>query len=187
MRCFIAIDIDKPVISRIKDLQLDLKKQTKLFNSKLKWVKPENIHLTLKFFGEVTEVQTAQICALVSQTLDSHDRFEINLKGVGCFGSPARVLWVGIEDNDMLSSLQKDLERLMVNAGFPDEQKEFTSHLTLCRIKSFDAGEMVRQLADNYTDIEFGRSKVNAVRVYKSELTPQGAIYTQICKINMKK
>ena len=186
MRCFIAIDIDKAVIGRINDLQLDFKKQTTLFKSKLKWVRPENIHLTLKFFGEVTEIQTAQICALVHNVIDSHHRFEIDLKGTGCFGSPARVFWAGIEGNEMLSSLQKDIEQSMINAGFPAEQKDFTSHLTLCRIKSFDAGEMIRKLADNYSDIEFGTSKVNAVRVYKSELTPQGAIYTQICKINMK-
>ncbi len=109
MRCFIAIDIDKRLRKQITHLQRELSAKAGPIKSGVKWVDPALIHLTLKFLGEVRDRQINQVCGIVEELAANHERFSLNIRKLGAFGSVARVLWVGTDENEALSALQKDL------------------------------------------------------------------------------
>lgn len=186
MRCFVAIDIDEKITKKLGDLQRDLRVEIDRFGTGVKWVDPENVHLTLKFLGEVEDDKAADLCEIVSAVVRKHHSFDINVKGVGSFGRPARVLWVGIEKNDALIALRKEIEDCLEEAGFEADQKAFSAHLTICRIKDYKAGKVIKELAKNYSDKTLGQSPVDAVYIYKSDLTSQGPIYTQMSKTGLR-
>jgi 2'-5' RNA ligase len=101
---------------------------------------------------------------------------------VGVFGSPARVLWAGIEKNEYLLRLQKELNNRLAEVGFSADRRGFSAHLTLCRIKNASAGRKMAQIAAEYGDLEIGSTTVDSICVYKSELTKQGPDYTLLSR-----
>ncbi len=186
MRCFIAIDIDKKIISRLAELQQDLRTETFRFEKGVKWVDPENVHMTLKFLGDIEDDRVDEICGIVSDAVKKYRSFAMNIKGVGWFGRPARVLWVGIEESEVLTDLQAEIENSLDRAGFEADRKGFSAHLTICRIKDYKAGKVIQALAKEYSDKTLGQSPVDAVYIYKSDLTSQGPIYTQMGKFCLR-
>jgi len=93
------------------------------------------------------------------------------------------VLWVGIGENSReLMTLQKDMEEAFAQAGWPKEERGFAGHLTLCRIKSFKAAKKIPQTAGHYANVPLGSQKIDAICVYKSQLTPDGPVYTLLQK-----
>lgn len=186
MRCFIAIDIDKKILSGLADLQNVLRNETARFGKGVKWVDLENIHMTLKFLGDIEDDRVDEVCGIVGDAVKKHRSFDMNIKGVGWFGRPARVLWVGTEKNDVLTALQKEIKDCFEEAGFEADRKGFSAHLTICRIKDYKAGKVIQALAKEYSDKTLGQSPVDAVYIYKSDLTSQGPIYTQLGKICLR-
>jgi len=182
MRVFIAIDINEKVRKSLGDLQRQLTDKAGIDRSDVKWVRPEVIHLTLNFLGEIEDEKAAEVCDIVKDVTAKHKNFEVNVETVGCFGGRnARVVWVGAcEGNNELKLLQKDLEQKLVQAGWPQEEREFTGHLTLCRVKNPRAGAKLAQVAEQHKDFKAGVVTADSVCVYKSELTPTGPIYTVI-------
>jgi len=180
MRCFIAIDIDKNNRAALGDLQQQLKSEVDIKKSDVKWVKPDNIHLTLKFLGEIRDEQVVDVCNIVKDVAGRHNSFELDIESVGHFGGrSARVLWVGTgKGRENLLQLQKDLEQQLASAGFPPENRAFSGHLTLCRIRNSKAGIKLAQVAEQYGDFKVGVMPAESVSVYQSELTPAGPIYT---------
>jgi len=180
MRCFIAININQTIRAALGNLQQELQKKADIKKGDVKWVKPDAIHLTLKFLGEIEDKQVADVCNIVKDVAGRHKSFELSIESVGCFGGKsARVLWVGAgEGSENLLQLQKDLEQQLSNAGWPPEEREFTSHLTLCRVKDSKAGFKLAQIADKYKDLKLGTISANSLCVYQSQLTPAGPIYT---------
>ena len=136
MRCFIAVDIDEAVRDDIGRMQDEIRQKADLKRSEAKWVEPENMHLTLKFLGEVRDQEIAEVCRIVSETAADHGRFSLEVEGVGTFGRPARVVWAGVGEEADLNALQKDLDGRLADAGWPKDAREFAAHLTLCRVKS---------------------------------------------------
>ena len=167
MRVFIAIDIDKQIRAGLSRLQKELISKTNFGKSDVKWVEPDNVHLTLKFLGEI--------------------KVELAVESVGCFGGrSAKVLWVGLgEGGDNLLQLQKDLDEQLALAGWPPESREFTGHLTLCRAKNPKAGFKLAEIIKDYKDFKLGDMSVDSVCVYQSQLTPSGPIYTLLGKYKM--
>jgi len=180
MRCFIAIDIDKEIRAALGDLQQQLQSKVDIEKRDVKWVRPDNIHLTLKFLGEIKDEQAVEVCNITKEVADRHKSFDLNIETVGHFGgSSARVLWVGMgAGSDNLFELQKDLEEQLAQAGWPKESREFTGHLTLCRIKKPAAGVKLAQASENYKDFKLGIISADSVSVYQSQLMPSGPIYT---------
>jgi 2'-5' RNA ligase len=180
MRVFIAIDIDEAVRTALRDLQQQLQDKTDVRKGDVKWVKPESVHLTLKFLGEIKDDQVVSVCNAVGDVAKRHKNFELDIESVGHFGGKsARVLWVGAgRGTDKLRHLQKDIEQQLTVAGWPPEAREFTGHLTLCRIRNSRAGVKLAQIAQEYKDFKVGSMRVDAVSVYESQLTPSGPIYT---------
>ncbi len=180
MRCFIAIDIDPTVKEELAELQTELAGAVDIRKGDVKWVRPEAMHLTLKFLGEITDQQVVDVCSAVEQVVAGAAPFEIDVATVGSFGGKsARVLWVGAgAESAALAKLHADLEAQLAQVGFPPESRKFSAHLTLCRIRNRHAGFKLGRLTGDYADYSVGRIPVEAISIYQSQLTPAGPVYT---------
>lgn len=180
MRCFIAIDIDEQIRKDLGDLQKKLQGKLDIRKGDVKWVDPKITHLTLKFLGEMKDEQTVDVCNITKEVAGRHKRFDMDIGTVGCFGGrSARVLWVGAGQGcENLLQLHADLEEQLDKAGWPKENRKFSAHLTLCRIRNSKAGLKISQLAREYTDFTLGAMPADSITVYQSQLTPQGPVYT---------
>ena len=171
MRVFIAVDIDEKTRAALGDLQQRLANGGDAGKGAVRWVNPKNIHLTLK---------VVEVCNIVENVASRHKNFELDIESVGYFGGKAaKVLWVGTgEGSNELHLLQKDLEKQLVLAGWPEETREFTGHLTLCRIRKSSAGVKLARASEDYKDFKLGTMPADSVLVYQSQLRPTGPVYT---------
>jgi 2'-5' RNA ligase len=188
MRVFIAIDIGEPIRKALGRLQDELQVKADIKRSDAKWVNPENIHLTLKFLGEIKDEQIMDVCNITGDVAGRHKSFELDIESVGHFGGrSARVLWVGTGQNsEKLLQLQQDLEQQLDSAGWPREARKFSGHLTLCRIRNAKAGVKLAQLATAYKDFKLGSMPADSVSIYQSQLTPKGPVYTVLGKYELR-
>ena len=191
MRLFIAIDIDEKIRDALSDLQRQLQRRAGeegIKKTDVKWVRPEAIHLTLKFMGEVKDEKAAEICNIVRDVSGHHRDFELAIRSVGCFGGKAaRVLWVGTgRGSEQLCRLAKALDEQLASAGWPKEAREFSGHLTVCRIKSSSSGVKLAAMSEEYKDLELGVISVEALSVYQSQLMPKGPIYTRLANYELR-
>ena len=182
MRCFIAIDMDEGIRAGLHELQQDLAAKADVRKSDVKWVRPESMHLTLKFLGEIKDRDLVEICNVAKAVAGRHAPFDLAIRKVGHFGGrSARVLWVGagLGCSELLD-LQKDLENQLASAGWPKENRKFSGHLTLCRIRNTKAGFELARLAEAYKGFDLGAIRCGAITVYQSQLQPEGPIYTSL-------
>ena len=177
MRCFIGIPIPegirRSIMNYVGRIQSTL--------SGVKWVKEENLHITLRFLGGVDEAKIESIKKVVEETSRNFSVFSCQLTGTGYFPSPrrAKVIWIGVkEGGEELSRISRDLENRIIKLGF-NKEKPFHPHLTIGRIKG------VRTL--NIPDYRNGTFTVHEVVLYQSTLTPQGPIYDGLFKAELKK
>ncbi|HUV63099.1 MAG TPA: RNA 2',3'-cyclic phosphodiesterase [Sedimentisphaerales bacterium] len=182
MRCFIAIDISEQIRKSLAKLQNELRGKADIRKGDVKWVDPGAIHLTLKFLGEIKAEQSVDVCKAAQDVAGRHHSFELDVEEVGHFGgASARVLWVGAGQNcSPLVQLNQDLEQQLELAGWPKEGREFSAHLTLCRVRNAKAGTMLVQTIRPYKDLKLGSMPADSLSVYQSELTPKGPIYTTL-------
>lgn len=195
MRVFIAIDIDDKTRAAIADLQKQLNAKVDIKKGDVKWVEPNNIHLTLKFLGEVDDAKLPEIRGITKQVAAAHNKFTLALENVGSFpqlgsltggGRSAKVVCVGAgKGTDELLALQKDLEDRLEQAGYPKEEREFSSHLTLCRVRNPKAGFKLADACKLFSDYKLGSISADALYVYQSQLTPQGPIYTLLASFKL--
>jgi len=162
------------------DLQQQLQSKVDVKKSDVKWVQPKNIHLTLKFLGEIKDEKAVEVCNITKDVADRHKSFELDVESVGCFGGrSARVVWVGIaQGSDDLLQVQQDLDQQLASAGWPQDTRKFTGHLTLCRVRNPKAGVKLAQVSEAYGDFKLGTMSAGSVTVYQSQLRPTGPIYT---------
>lgn len=187
MRTFIAIELPK----EIKDILARLQEQLKNAGADVKWVKPANIHLTLKFLGEIDDRKLKEIAQALQDFVKDINVFYIRLFSVGAFpkiNSP-RVIWVGIDKGDQeTKEIVMGLEEKLYQAGIPKEDRPFSSHITLGRVRS----GLNRDKLAKILEILSSGFKVRAeflagkVTLFKSTLTPQGPIYEAIKELNLK-
>ncbi len=183
MRVFVAVDIDETIQAALADLQNNIRTDAQVEKGEAAWVKPNLMHLTVKFLGEIDDERAPDVCKMTQDIAARHKRFTVDVSNVGTFGRPAKVLWVGIGENSPeLVTLQKDIEETFAQAGFPKEDRQFSGHLTLCRIKSFKAAKKLTQTVNEYAKVPLGSQTIDAIRVYKSQLTPDGPVYTLLQK-----
>jgi 2'-5' RNA ligase len=147
VRLFVALELDENAHALLADTQRRLAG----LGRAVRWVSPEQIHLTLKFLGEVPDGQVAQVCRALDG-LAEHEAFEFQIEGVGTFGThqSPRVVWVGVRmPNPPLTDLQKACEEALAGLGFPLEGRAFKPHLTLGRVKDPRVGrEISRAVSD---------------------------------------
>jgi 2'-5' RNA ligase len=153
-------------------------------NASASWSKPENIHLTLKFFGNVPKEKLTRISDAAARVAGEFSPFQIKVGGTGVFPKASRpqVLWIGVEDpSGRLLELQRSLEEEFAREGFAKEDRSYKPHLTIARIRRPDGA---RQLAQTHLQTTFGSTeiRVNEFVVFRSELSPKGSRYTPISK-----
>lgn len=185
LRCFIAIGITDQIKREIGRL-LDILKK---YAVDIKWVIPENLHLTLKFLGNTPDVLLPTIRESLMQIVSSYEACYIKIYNIGVFPNKKypRVVWVGIEDTEILKKLKSDIEHSMSLLGYQRENKAFKPHLTLGRVRSQKGIVNIVHELDNFKDREFGIIHVDRIKLMKSELKPQGAQYSCLHDIQFGK
>jgi 2'-5' RNA ligase len=187
MRLFIAIDISDDIRKAIAKLQQDVKNRLKNQNG-LKWVNPELMHLTLKFLGEADEGGIDEISDAVEIACADKRAFQFSLSVVGAFGRPISVLWLGSEKQSAdLVKLAGDIEQALEELGFEKEQRPFSAHLTLARVKGKGVDRNLHQLLKDYPQVKIPPILADSVCLYKSQLTLDGPVYTLLREIELKK
>jgi len=186
MRIFIAIDLDEAVIDNLAGLQSEMRSECNYGKGEVKWVKPEQMHLTLKFLGEVEDNRVMEVCSAVNRACLGHERFSIEICGAGSFGRPARVVWAGVEKSEELFGLHSDIEDELESAGWDRDRRGFSGHLTLCRVKSVGAGRELGRAAAGFEDFEGGMSFVESVKIYSSVLGKMGPEYSVVSEIELE-
>ncbi|MFH0900087.1 MAG: RNA 2',3'-cyclic phosphodiesterase [Pseudomonadota bacterium] len=181
-RLFLAAHLSIATTRRISDVASELRRATA---SRLRavWVPPPSMHITLKFLGWAKPEATAAIRDVVARGIRDQQPFEVIARGVGAFPNPrsARVLWAGIDDSSGdLDRLATGVEQWMEELGFPREQRSFSPHVTIARIKE---GGGLEEFLPAYQSIDFGRSAIREVVLYESKLRPKGSEYLVIARI----
>lgn len=178
IRTFIAIEVPEEIQARLRELQDEWKKE----RAKVTWVKPGNIHLTLKFLGDVPEDKMELVQQGVKRATEGLTSFTMAVKNVGAFPSLTRprVLWVGIEEpTGKVNLLASRIEDEMTKLGFEKENRPFSPHLTLGRVKIPTGAERLAEKVEA-TSFDAGEFVVNEVVVMRSDLKPTGAVYTPL-------
>lgn len=177
MRSFISINIPYTISVNFHEL---------IKNAKFNPVAPENIHLTLKFLGEITSKDAEEISGALN-FIKNEKRFRISLKGIGAFPDEnyIRVLWIKVvEGSKEICELQKKIDDAL-KFKFPPEN-DFVPHLTIARIKYVYNKEGLKRFIDKYKDFEFAKFTAEKVSLMKSELRKEGPIYTEIQNFSLK-
>lgn len=187
MRVFIAVEIPENVQATLDRLIKRL--QSKIKNDGLRWVIARNIHITLKFLGEVPIAKLEGLAGLLTHQAASHAPFDIRLGDLGAFPSvrKPRVIWIGIDAPTILAEMQNSIEQGGIQLGFSPEERPFTPHLTLGRIAQGASQDEIRQVGTMLVSglipaipdppVVF---HVDAIHLIRSDLRPTGAVYTRI-------
>ena len=187
LRTFIALDLDKPVRDKVITLQESLARA----GSEVKWVEPENLHVTLLFLGEVDSRDVPAVCRAVGECCQQHAPFTMSVEHVGCFGNPRRprTIWIGVGTGMQEAvALHDALEETLLDLGcYRREDRQFTPHVTLGRVKRDEGGSLdaLATLLAKKSDWQAGEVRVREVLVMSSELTPQGPVYSVLSRARL--
>ena len=181
-RAFVAIDLPESVRSALETAQAALKK----FEFRVKWVRPESIHLTLKFLGNIDTARTDAVFNAMTLAAEGRHPLTLSPSGIGVFPNVRRprVIWVGIGGQmDLLKNLQQSLDAHLADLGFPRDSRPFKGHLTLGRVKGKIAAGHMQTALDQLKDHQSDGFGVSRIILFKSELQPSGAVYTQVRQV----
>lgn len=181
MRAFIAIELSED----IKDALSQAQSHLKYSGADVKWVEIENIHLTLKFLGEISEEKCIKVKAALDTVAGSFKPFELNVKDIGVFPKIEfpKVIWVGLDKGAEESArIAKRIDEELSKIGFDPESRPFVAHATIGRVRSQRNKEALKE---KLTTLEaFGSGikwqAVNSITLFQSKLTPTGSIYTKL-------
>ena len=184
MRTFIAIEVPSEVKTAVAALQDELRRAA----ADVTWTNIENIHLTLKFLGEVEKKLLSDIEKICLETVAEFQPFSLSINGTGAFPNARhpRVLWIGLAGEvNTLESLQERLDERLASIGFEPEEKDFSPHLTVGRVRSNKNARELLALADVYS-LPALSFVVQEVLLMKSDLHPSGASHTELARARMK-
>lgn len=184
IRVFIAIELPPKARDELVSVQETLKRS----GADVKWVEPENIHLSLRFIGDVGPDKTEEIKKQLTGVASASKAFELTMKGIGAFpdlGHP-RVIWAGVDRGSAETArIADDLEVKLRAIGIAEEERKFHPHITLGRVRSGRNGDKLRELAET-VGFEAGPIiKTEYLTLFMSRLTPQGSVYTALLKAKM--
>lgn len=184
-RIFVAVELDPALHRAVVEAQ----RRLEAAGAKVRWIKPDHLHFTLRFLGEITPVQLALVKVATREAAQGIAPFGVILKRLGGFPSLHRpqVIWIGVEEGapDLVAMANRLNERL-VHHRFPPEDRKFRPHLTLARIRDARQwGDIVRALTQSQ-DIAVGSQQVQAMAVMESRLTRDGPIYTRVEEVSLQ-
>ncbi len=189
LRSFIAVEIpaevQKTIAQNLASLQKALPKPL------IRWVAPQNVHLTLKFLGDVSPINLEQVAETLRIESAVHQAFSMSVGGIGAFPNSRRprVIWIGLTDPPSLAALQHGVEAAAATLGYTAEDRPFSPHLTVGRVGQ---NASVADLHRIHTALEatkvglLGEVRVEAVHIFKSDLRPGGSVYTPLYVLPLK-
>ena len=180
IRSFVALDLAVAVRQAIVDLQGGLKRIT----ADVRWVRPEGLHVTLKFLGSVVPQRLQRVYETLTGAVADQPALHVRAQGLGAFPNwrRPRVVWVGLH-GDGVVELARCIDAALVPLDFEREQRAFTPHLTLGRVNSLRGWARVEEVCKAHLDDDFGESDISAVTLYRSTLQRGGAVYTALWTI----
>jgi 2'-5' RNA ligase len=183
VRAFVAIDLSPEIRQRLDQVIEQL--QERLPGAPVRWVPGKNVHLTIKFLGDVSESNLELLTKILRAESSRHDCFEFSVGNIGAYPSirRPRVIWVGVEAPPELQALQHGIESETARLGYAREKRQFSPHLTLGRVSRSaapDDSRRIRQVLSNCKVGFLGAARVQEVFLYRSDLQPGGAVYTQL-------
>jgi len=177
VRLFVALEIPSAVRQNLATLLNSFRSVTR----EPRWVRAENLHVTLKFLGEVADGKVDAVRSALG-VIRSDKAVALEFRGLGFFPNEKhpRVFWAGMEATPNLKTLAGDIEGTMEMLGIPREKREFSPHLTLARFERPRLPEALRKLIADHQQREFGSLRKNEFHLIQSKLKPGGAEYTTI-------
>ena len=178
MRLFIAVELNEEV----RNVLVSICKQLRPRVSDVRWTSPEQLHLTIKFLGEVEESRISELTNAIDSAAQNARPFDFRLDGAGCFPShgPARIVWAGLhEATGRLFKLVSEVEAAMEAPGFPRESREFSPHVTIGRVKEDRSAGRIRSMVESQA-VPPASQSVNRLTLMSSKLSPNGSIYSTI-------
>lgn len=184
VRVFIALDIGTPVRKKLIALQKELNET----GADVRWVKPENLHLTLAFLGNIATDKLNPLTAAVQQQTEGLNPFILTVHGAGVFGRRNRpsVVWAGIKDSPPLDELYQQVIAALGAVEIPFHNKRFRPHLTLGRFNSLSHLNDLFGILKQEQDTTFGNIEIRSLQLIKSELKPSGAEHAVLEKITLR-
>ena len=179
MRTFIAIDLPAEIRRKITQLQ-DLLKPT---TAQVRWTRPEGLHLTLKFIGEIPPDKVEEITDRLA-SIRVPAPLSITVRGAGYFPNERspRVIWVGMDGGSDLPALAAQVEEALVPLGIQKENRSFAGHLTLGRLKVPGKIPAVQEVLRRQGPLEFGSFSADEFFLYESQLSPSGSVYRKMAR-----
>jgi RNA 2',3'-cyclic 3'-phosphodiesterase len=189
MRTFIAIPFNPEIIQKMTEIRKELKTGIK---RGVTWADPSKTHLTLKFLGEIEVNQVVQINKVLAAISRDSFNFEIYCTGIGCFPDfrQPRIIWVGIKQEQRLFALHSLIESACYSAGFPKEEKKFSPHLTLGRIRESLTPsdlEYLQEIGNKEQEMQPVSLAVDEIILFRSQLFQSGPVYSQISAFKLQK
>lgn len=184
IRTFVAVLIADEIKNRI----LKAQEQVRKLAPDVKWVAPENFHVTLKFLGNIEEEKLPEVYEAVESVSRRYSPFNLSISGIGAFPKPerARVVWVGIQDgSEHLKNIANAIDLELAKIGFEKEKREFKSHITIGRVKT---NAPTRELARGIYEVDaqgLGSQQVDCVVVMQSDLQLEGPVYSPLKVIKL--
>lgn len=183
LRAFIAIEIPEAILDRIASHTADLRRS--LGDEIIRWVPTNNIHLTLKFLGDISSANVDILAQVLTAETRQIRPFTIQISRLGVFPDlrRPRVIWIGVESPPALKMLQHGLETSAERLGYAAEDRPFSPHLTIGRIRQRTSTQQNQRIRDILSDVkigELGSAQVDVIHIFKSDLKPGGAVYTRL-------
>lgn len=182
MRTFIALELSREIRDNLDGLIRTLSRLTR----EVRWVRPEGIHLTLKFLGEVSADGAARAAHALRRVASGHAPLSFSVEGTGWFPENSRrprVIWVGVKAGPELGSLQSDVDRELGREGFPEESRPFKPHLTLGRVNNPSGTAALLEEMEKSPPSVLGRVRAEEVVLFESVLRRGGAVYTALERV----
>ena len=186
IRAFIAFELPADVLSALKEIQQHLDN----YRFRVKWLRPENIHLTLKFLGETESDRINVITDSIFEAASGYDPLVLAAKGLGVFPGikRPRVIWSGLVGQiELLRDLQQKLDDRLAEAGFSREKRPFRGHLTLGRFKGRVSLGEISQALQEFNHFETTAFSASHLVLFQSELRPEGAVYTKLKSVAVRR
>jgi len=189
VRAFIAVDLPSDLQERLAQVSSEL--QEIMGDVPVRWVPAENMHLTLKFLGDVSSNNMDVLHDIIRGETADRDPMVISLGGLGAYPKPRRprVIWVGVETPEELIALQRGIDKQTGRVGYARDRRAFAPHITLGRVSRNAVPKDVRIIGDILCTKKIGFlgvSRVREVHLYRSDLQPGGAVYSRLFSASLE-
>ncbi len=184
MRLFAAIELDPAIRERLVRVQQELGE----FDRAIRWLSRDQMHLTIKFLGEVPDGDVPAVCDVLKEIAQETPAFDIDVRGLGCFPDRGgvRIVWAGLhEPSGALAECREHCEAMFAGLGFKQEHRGYAPHLTIGRVKESRRSAEIRRAIEERPDFAGGAQGVAEIVLFESYLKRAGAEYAPVCRCEL--